>query len=164
MRVIFVNLHTNSFFVKSINRMITGRRAMPKHRYFLDALQDNGVEIINLVTKDGSTLPTDFLRKITRCFWIRKIEARYVLRKNSIIDVSSIKNINDIRKDDIVIYYPAFNIDPEHIQFKNIEKIDAIKIVDHVHFYGDSDTAKLIENSGIKYYLYEVDLNVNAPS
>jgi glycosyltransferase involved in cell wall biosynthesis len=153
MRIVYINLQTNGFYVRDIGKIIKRGRAIPKHRFYLDWMLDNGVETVNLITKEGTLLPTSILRKVTNFIPFRIAETKFVLKQNGF---SAVKNIFDpklIKEDDIVICYSLF---PN--EYKNICNINAIKVVDHVHFFGDASTAELVRKARFSYYMYEVDL------
>lgn len=156
MRIVFVNLHENAFYVKPLSNMIFGRRAITKHAFLLAWLLNNNIEVVDYITPSCSGLPTDVLRKLTRKPFLQKAIARYVFRKNnfSVKKIKLITNISDIKKDDIVIYYGTF----DESQFETICDVRGIKIVDHIHFYGNKEKSELLRNKGIKYYMYEVNL------
>lgn len=155
-RVVFVNLHENIFFLQKLSSILSGVRTITKHRFLLDWLLDNHVEVLNLITINGTSLPSKAARKLTRNYTFRKLEAAYVFRKNRIPSskVHSIIDPTQIRSTDIVIYYGTFM--PS--QFDNIEKVNGVKIVDQVHFYGDAQKADFLKDKGFRYYMYEVDL------
>ena len=156
MRIIFVNLHENGFFVKTLTNMLMFKRAITKHAFILRWLLENDIEVLNYITPGCSGLPTKFLRNLTRNAFSQKQIAKFVLRKNK-FSVSRIKMITDcseIKKDDIVIYYGTF----DDSQFETINKVEGIKIVDQIHFYGDKNKAEMMRKKDIRYYMYEVDL------
>lgn len=154
MRVVFVNLHTNGFYVRNIMSILLHKRSIKKRRYILDYLLENNIDILNLITPNGSGLPKK-VRNLPSNYTFRKCEANYVLRKNG-LPKEKIKNISrasEIRRNDIVIYY-GFLCE----QFVNVSDVHGIKIVDQIHFFGDKSKAEQIKDSGIQYYIYDVDL------
>ncbi len=156
MRIIFVNLHENGFFVRTLANMLTFKRAITKHAFILKWLLENDIEVLNYITPGCSGLPTKFLRDLARNAFTQKWISKFVLRRNK-FPARRIKMITDcsgIEKDDIVIYYGTF----DDSQFETINKVKGIKIVDQIHFYGDKDKAEIMRDKDIRYYMYEVDL------
>lgn len=157
MRIVFVNLHTNVFFLRDIKHIISGQRAIDKHRFLLNWLIENHVEVVNLITINGTSLPTSTLRRLTKKSIFRKAEAYFVFKKNN-IPPRSIINITDpaeINENDIVWYYGTFAKN----QFDSIKDSKGIKIVDQIHFYGDKEKADFLKKIDPKYFIYDVDLN-----
>lgn len=154
MKIVFVNLHTNGNLVKTAQQMITGIHPMSKHKFLVEYMTAKKAEVVDYITLDGTTIPG--VSKI-RSLILRKLEAKIVFRKNG-FPGNSIKLITDssmIDQDDIVICRstntPA-QVDP-------LANINAIKIVDHIHFYGEEKMAKSLKDKGLQYYTFEVDLN-----
>lgn len=157
MRIVFVNLQINSVYVKNFDNLISGKRFMGKHRFILDWMLENNVEIANLITLGGSSLPSKILKEHTRNYKLRIAETKYIFKKNN-IPIDKVEIITDpdiISPNDIVIYYGTFF----PAQFENIDKVKGIKIVEHYHFFGDKEYAELIKDKGFKYYVFDVDLN-----
>lgn len=156
MRIIYVNLHENGFFVTTIKSMLLFRHTVAKHAFILKWLLSNNIEVMNYITPGCSGLPTKFLRDLTKNSFMQKNIAKFVLKRNH-IPVDKIKTITDyseIKEKDIVIYYGTF----DETQFETINEVKGIKIVDQIHFYGDKQKAELLRDKGIGYYMYEVDL------
>lgn len=154
MKVVFVNLHTNGFYVKDIDKIISHCRVLAKHRFILDWFINNNIEVANLITINGTKLPTDLLKKLTRKYIFRKIEAKIILKREKLYNVNIITDPNEIDERDIVLYYGTFN----PAQFENIEKVKGVKFVDHIHFYGEKEAAAKIKDKNIKYFINDVDL------
>lgn len=157
MRIVFVNLQENSFYVRTLRDMIFGRKRVAKHAFLLKWLLDNNIEVVDYITPNYNALPTSFLRLITQNDIIQKEIAKYILKKSGFA-ASKIQFIMDemkIESDDIVIYYGTF----DQVQFETISNIRGIKVVDQIHFYGNKETADLLKDKGITYYMFEVDLN-----
>lgn len=154
MRIVFINLHVNRALVRTMEQIIKKKKQIAKRRFFLDYLLQRNVEVINYVTLDGSTLPGPIARH-TRNYKIREWEVRKVFEKNQLPKnkIQIITSANRIDPSDIVVFRSAGTV----AQFENTEDIRGIKIVDHIHFYGDSENASYLKN--FKYYFYEVDLN-----
>lgn len=157
MRIVYVNLHTNTFFMRSMAYLINGQRAIDKHFFLLKWLIDNeNVEIVNFITKSGSTLPGKYLKKITSFKILRKLEAKLVFKINKIPNdsVKFVTDIQEIKDDDVVILYGHF----PGSQFDLDPAARGIKIADHIHFYGDLETANKLKEQNVKYYICEIDL------
>lgn len=155
MRVVFVNLHKNGFYVWPLSNIIRKVPPINKRRFFLDYLFEKNVEVLNLITPNGCGFPSNIRYHIHNLKLI-EIEAEYVYKK-SCIEKGKIRNIEDadeIRPDDVVIYYSTFN--PE--QFENAIDVRGIKIVDHIHFFGDKEKAELLKTCGLQYYVFDVEL------
>lgn len=155
MRAVFVNLHKNSTYMRTLRIMISGSNSACKRRYILDYFINNNISVVNLITKNGCGLPSNIRYKIHNYHFI-KCEAEYVFKKNN-IPKGKIKNIIDpseIRQDDIVLYSGTFL--PE--QFDNVSEVHGVKIVDHIHFYGNKEKAESLKKCGLQYYLFDVDL------
>lgn len=155
MRVVFVNLHRNGAYLRPLRNMIAGTNSVCKRRFILDYLLNNNIPIINLITKNGCGLPSYIRYKIHNYRFI-KGEADYVFKKNKIAKgtIKNIKDPSEIHHDDIVLYSGTFL--PE--QFENVSDVHGIKIVDHLHFYGDREKSELLKNCGLQYYMFDVNL------
>ena len=156
LRIVYINLHTNTFVLKTLSYLINGQRVIDKHRFIIDKLLENNVEVVNFITLNGSSLPGKFIRNRIKSLFLRKIEAAYVIKKNN-LPLKKIKfmyDINELKKDDILIFYGHF---PE-TQFDIPVDVRGIKIADHIHFYGDLETANKMRQQNIKYYICEIDL------
>ena len=149
-----MNLHANGALVKILSQIITGKHAMSKHRFLLDYMIKNGAEVADFVTLEGTTFPKG---KKLKSLLLRKIEAKYVLRKNGFSkrNIKLIANPYELKTDDIVICQST--IAPG--QFELLENINAIKIVDHMHFYGEKEASDSLKDKGIQYYMFDVDLD-----
>ena len=157
MRIVFINLHTNTFVLQSLRYLITKQRAIDKHYYIIKWLLDNDVDVCNLITLNGTTIPGEFLKRITNHLPLRIIEANYVLNKSK-LPAEKIHNLyssNDINDEDVVILYGHF---PE-TQFDIESNTRGVKVVDHIHFYGDKLTANLVNKVKPICYISEIDLH-----
>lgn len=155
MRIVFINLHKTVWYMWTLRRIISKNAPMMKRRFFLDYLFENHIEVLNLITPDGCGFPSG-IRHHIHAYPLIEMEAQYVFKKSH-IPKGKIQNIKDpaqIKKDDIVIYYSSFY--PE--QFKTAADVRGIKVVDHIHFYGDKETADMVLNSCMQYYVYDVEL------
>lgn len=155
MKVYYVDMHCNIFFLRSINWILFRHKAPLKQRYILDYLvNDENIEVINLVTKEGTTLPTRVLRKITRYIPLRVIEARIVHALNHLGGKVRIEtNYRKIGERDCVVLYPQFGTIP-----KELVHVKCKKIADHIHFYGLKEKAEVVRYTNTTYYFFDVDL------
>lgn len=156
MRVIYVNLHRNGFFGPKLEQIIKKQHPMPKHRYLLNYLLAHDVVIADYVTIQATALPKALARHITNLSYI-KAEAKCVIKKMGLpLDrIEIISDPADIQKDDIVIYYPTFE-NPG--TFDTIAEVHGIKIMDHIHFYGEKERAEQLKGQNVNYFMFEVDL------
>lgn len=76
------------------------------------------------------------------------------VNKNDTSQIRIIKNINEIRDDDIVIIYNCCRD-----QFRELEKIHAFKALSMLHFHGRSSEDADIRNADISCYFNEVNLS-----
>lgn len=153
MRVIYLNLHSNGAFVRTLPQIISKRHPMSKEKANLKYLIDHGIEVADLVTVDDSYIP--LISKI-KSTWLRTLEAKYVLKKNGYHrnDIKIITQAKEISEKDILILRST------HMSvYEKSSEIDVVKIVDHMHFYGEKKAADLLKDKGIQYYMFDVDLN-----
>ena len=156
MRIVYVNLHNNGFFVQTIKRRLSGRKDITKHRFLLEWMLKNHVEVADYITPTCNPLPSKPLRRITGGKRLQVMLAKLVFRMNH-IPKGSIQIMTDtdaLRADDVVVYYPAF----DETQFDMIDQVKGIKVVDHIHFFGDSEMAERLRGKEIGYYFFEVNL------
>lgn len=155
MRVVYVDLHANTFFVRSLGYIINKQRAIDKHRFILDWLIQNHVQVIDFVTLDGSTMPGSVLRKMFRNVFFRTIEAKYVLKKNKLNHgIKIISDYEELQEEDIIIFYGHF----PNVQFGFNPNTRGIKIGDYIHFYGDKETSEKMRTQNIVGYFAEINL------
>lgn len=160
MRYIFIDLHVNAAFLRRLDMLLFKKNAFTKHRFILDYLLSQNEKVVNLITLDGSRLPTKPLRRITRKFMFRKLEANFVFKKNHLQGIENITSPEEIREDDVIIYYAT----GDQSQFTiDSNKIKGTKVVDLIHFYGDAQRAKCFEGSDIQYFSYDVDIRKYSP-
>lgn len=154
MRIVIVDLHTNTFFVNNAGNYIRRQKAVNKHKFLLDWLLDHDVKVVDFVTINGTTLPGKIVRKITKNKKLRKLEANLILRKNGYSNgVEVITDSDLIGDDDIVLYYSHFYNSQWGEKIKR-----GIKIVDLLHFYGDRRMAEILKKYEWDYYFFEVEL------
>lgn len=159
MRIVFVNLHTNEFLVKTASKYIFKQSVAIKHRYLLDYLLDNkDFEVCSYINKNGtsiaSSLPGPLMALLRAC---RFLESKWVLKKNGLSGkIKVLKHLSDIQPNDIVMIYQLYAAkSPE------IGDVDAFKVVSMLHFHGtqsNSDAIRackpelLIGESNLKKY------------
>lgn len=157
-RIVFINLHTNEFLVKTLSKFIWNQSCALKHKYLLDDLLDNKhYEICNYINKEGfsliKSLPEPLMRILRN---LRFLENRVVLNKNGIHKkkITIIKNPKDIKADDIVIGYRHI---PDSI--RDLDNIKAFKIIHMIHFHGEQSDSDLIRKASPDYLVNECDLS-----
>lgn len=132
MRVIFENLHENSFLLRSAEAIASGRKPWPaKHGNILDYYLANQKKIYIYINEKGSWfadgtysfLNNEFMR-VVECYVICKIN-KIPWRKIVILKEQ------DIRKDDILITY-LFSLGNN---INHLSKIHCYKVLDMNHFY-----------------------------
>lgn len=134
MRIIFVNLHTNEFLVKTASKYIFKQSVAMKHRYILDYLINNTkIEICSYINKNGTSiashLPSFLMKVLITC---RFLESKWVLKKNGLSGkITILKNITDIRPDDIVILHQLYAD-----KYTEMGHINAFKAMSLLHFHG----------------------------
>lgn len=156
-RIVFVNLHSDWMLLKTASVYLWKFSAAVKHGYILNYLLDSpDYEVCNYINDRGfSSLRTDndLLMKFLNLFkfW----ENRYTLKYNGIDPkkITVIKNVKDIRPDDIIIIY---NICSDN--YRGMENVDAFKVLCMLHFHGRKSEDSIIEKTNIQCYLNEVDL------
>lgn len=156
-RIVFVNLHANEFLVKTLGKYLFKHSCAFKHKYFLEYLLNNpDVEVCNYINRFGFSLFDSLPRPV---MWflrrLRFMESRIVLRKNGIPrkSITVIRNIKDIRPDDIVIGY-------RHIpsSLRDMKDIKAFKAVSMIHFHGEQSDSDLIKEANPDVLFNEADL------
>lgn len=145
-RIVFINLHANEFLVKTLNKFIWKQSCAFKHKYFLQFLLNRpDVEVCNYVNRDGFTVVRSFPKPIMKLLSrLRFLENRIVMRLNKIPpnSIKTIRRIDDIRPDDIVIGY-------RHVEnsLTDMKDIRAFKAVSMIHFHGDKYDSDLIKSA-----------------
>lgn len=155
-RIVFVNLHANSFLVKPLNFLIWKQSCTLKQQFLRDFLLNNpDIEVYNYINKEGFTLVRSFPKPI---MWFlslfRYAENRYVMRKNGITR-NQIKVIKKrrIRPDDIVIGYRQFPC-----SLSDMADIQAFKAISMIHFHGEKTDSDLIRRANPDILFNESDL------
>jgi hypothetical protein len=159
MRIVFVNLHTNEFLVKTASKYIFKQSVAIKHRYLLDyLLNETDIEVCSYVNRNGTSiahsLPQPLMGILRAC---RFLESKWVLKKNGVAGkIKILKKMSDIRHDDMIIIYQLFAEScPE------LADVKSFKVVSMLHFFGtqsNSDAIRklkpdlLIAESNLKKY------------
>lgn len=157
MRIVFVNLHCNAFFLRPFYLILQKSKLKTfKQKYILDYAIKNKIEILNYINEDGTTAPS-WMNKFANNDFGRKMECKFVLHENG-IDTSKIKVTSDakeIKNDDIVIvnyYYKD--------QMKSLKNKRNYKVVLGQHFISlnyNTDLSKL----GVNSFVNEVNITNN---
>lgn len=161
MRVVFVNLHSDWMLVKTMSVYIFKQSAAVKHGYILDYLLNNPeYEVCSYINDRGFSLMkngNEYLLKYLNLF--KYLEHNVVLKKNGIDrkKITIIKDIKDIRPDDIVILYVAHKDN-----FRNMEETDAFKVVSLLHFHGVSGENEILKKAKVNCLLNESNLLKNS--
>lgn len=158
MRIVFVNLHTNWMLVKNSSVFLFKNSAAVKHKYLLDYLLQHPekYQVCNFINDRGFSIYTrgsSFVQCLLRP--LAYLENHIVLKKNKINpgDVKVIKNIDDIKKDDLVIVYNLIQSN-----YRMLDKVDAFKAASLIHFGGQAKQYDLISEAGINCLFCEVNL------
>lgn len=157
MRLVFVDLYSNSFIMRNAIQLLTRKRAVTKHDFLLERLAQENVEIVNFVTGYGSTIPGRLIPRGNRYRFLHKLESKFVIQNSKFAKypINTISDESELRDDDILIFYVHFA--ERYLNMPCIRK--GIKIVDLLHFYGESIEADFIKQQNIEWFLSEVNLN-----
>ena len=157
MRLVFVDLYSNSFIMRNAMQLLTGKRAITKHEFLLEHLTKKNIEIVNFVTGYGSTIPGRLIPKGNRYIFLHKLESKFAIKnsKFSNCSISTISDESELRDDDILVFYVHFA--ERYLHMPCIRK--GIKTVDLLHFYGESIEADFIRKQNAEYFLSEVNLS-----
>ena len=134
MRIVFVNLHTNAALVKTASKYIFKQSVAIKHKYLIDYLiNETDFEICSYVNKQGTSIANNLPKLfMTILISLRFVESSWVLKKNGLFErVKILKDLSDIKHDDLVILYQLF-------ASKSIDvgKVNAFKVMSLLHFDG----------------------------
>ena len=131
-RVIFVNLHYNVMFVRTLDNLLLKRSSARKHQYLLDELMGNPtIEVCSYINRNGFSIGSSFNKSIqTFLRMFRFMEYNYVMRKNGLDSkkITKIHSAKEIRSDDIILLYIKY---PR--QFDRLNEIRAFKAVCLIH-------------------------------
>ena len=159
-RVVFVNLHSNWMLLKTAMNYIFKFSSACKHSYVLKYLFNNSeYEVCSYINEKGfSWLRVDnaFIMKFLKLF--RFADHRKTLKVNNIDKsrITVLKNISEIKNDDIVIIY---NIMQDN--FCGISGADAFKALSMLHFHGKAEENAIINEADVGCLFGEVNLQEN---
>ena len=159
-RVVFVNLHSDWMLLKSASVYIFGFSAAVKHGYLMKHLLENPkYEVCNYINDRGfSWLRNDnnIVMKFLNLF--RFWENNKTMKVNGIDQkkITILKNLNEIKKDDLVILY---NVCADN--YRKMDSVDAFKALSMLHFHGVEKENDVINKANISCYFGEVDLKRN---
>ena len=157
-RIVFVNLHGNEMLVKTMNKIVFKQSVAIKHQYLLKYLLENDeYQVCSYINKNGFSMASSLPETIMKILnWFRFIEHYIVLWKNNIDKnkIKIIKNINEIRADDIVILYRHCSS-----QLADACEIQAFKIISMIHFWGKKHESSLMVKIKPDYLFNECDLS-----
>lgn len=156
-RIVFVNLHSDWMLL--IGSMVYIFKFSPavKHGYLLKYLLDSPeYEVVTVLNDRAFSIfdkGGDILQKLLRP--LARMEHSYIMKKNGIDKhkVKLLKSFGEIRHDDIVIVYNLLSN-----EYRQLENVDAFKVVSMMHFHGNSTDASKMLKAGIHQIFNEVDL------
>lgn len=159
-RIVFVNLHSDWMLLKAASVYIFKYSAAIKHGYLLKYLlehQEYGV--CNYINDRGfSSLRNDneVFMKVLNVF--RYAENKLTMKVNGINskDITIIKNVSEIRPDDLVILY---NICSDN--YRGMSGVNAFKALSMLHFHGRESEDEVIKKANVSCIFGEVDLQKN---
>lgn len=160
MRVVFVNLHSDWMLVKTASVYIFKFSAAIKHGYLIKyLLQHPEYEICNYINDRGFSWlrnKNDGLMRILNIF--RFAENRKTMKVNGIPAdrITVLKDISEIRSDDIVILY---NICSEN--YRGMSGVNAFKALSMLHFHGRAGENAVINDANVSCIFGEVNLAKN---
>lgn len=158
MRVVFVNIHSSWMLLKNSAVLIFKNSAALKHKYILDFLIENPEYEVATVLNDRAfsifTHGGDKLQKLLNRF--ASIEYNWILKKNGISKdkILRLQSVDDIKKDDIVIFYNLLSDN-----FRYAERIKGFKVLSFLHFHGNANDSERINRVGMQAVINEVDLS-----
>lgn len=160
-RIVFVNLHSDWMLVKSASVYVFKYSAAVKHGYLMKYLleHENEYEICNFINDRGFSWlrnANPILMKVLNVF--RFAENRKTMKVNGIDKnkITILKNIKDIRPDDIVILY---NVCADN--YRGMSGVHAFKALSMLHFHGRESENDVINNANISCLFGEVNLEKN---
>jgi len=157
-RIVFVNLNANAMLIKTLNKYIFKQSVAIKHKYLLDYLMENpNYEVCAYINSKAFSLASSFgptVMKFLNLF--RFLEYRIAIKKNGIDakKITLIKNIKDIRKDDIVLAYRGTSS-----SLYKLEEIRAFKAIGMIHFWGKRNESAMMEKINPDVLFNESDLS-----
>lgn len=155
MRVVIVNLHCNDFLVRHLGRIMSNNKVKSfKHQFVLRGLLNNNIEVVNLITNEGTRALFPYSYLTRRIRFARILESFFVECKNSLPIIGTISE-KDIKKDDIIVGYLVF---PDTMSI--IFKADCYKVVFGNHFVSINNPIDLGQ-IGVNAFVNEIDLSNN---
>lgn len=159
-RIVFVNLHSDWMLLKTASVYIFKFSPAIKHGYLLKyLLNSEKYEVCNYINDRGfSTIRNEnkILMKLLNLF--KFMENNKTMKVNGISQkqVKILKNIADIKSDDIVILYNIC-----HDNYREMENVDAFKALSMLHFHGKANENSIIKKANVSCLFGEVDLEKN---
>lgn len=161
MRIVFVNLHANEMLLKTLPKYVFKQSCAIKHGYLLKyLLKHPEYEVCSYLNDRAFSLmhngPEVVLRFLNA---FKTLEHKHIVRKNGHDPrkVTVLKNIEDIREDDIVIVYRHHSE-----QLRNMEQVTAFKALSMIHFWGSRDEAGRIAQAKVDCMINESNLQKNS--
>ncbi len=159
-RIVFVNLHSDWMLLKAASVYIFKYSAAVKHGYLFKYLMEHPeYEICSYINEKGfSWLRSENPIILRFLSMFRFAEHRKTLKVNNIPKnkIIVLKNISDIRPDDLVIIY---NVQQDN--FCGISGVDAFKALSMLHFHGKAEEDKIINEANVSCLFGEVNLQNN---
>ena len=128
-----------------------------KHGYLLKYMLENpDYEVASVLNDRAFSIfekGSDTLQRLLRP--LARLEHRWLMKKNGIDrrKITLLSSLDDIRHDDIVIVYNLLTN-----EYRQLEDVNAFKVVSMMHFHGNSTDADKIKKAGIHKIFNEVDL------
>lgn len=155
MRIIFMNLHCNVFYVKTLDYFLRNKNYKNyKYSYIIKYLLNNNIKIGIYINDNGSTLP-NWIKKYINNKYLRKIECYLVLLLNGYDPRKFIiiNNKDKIKNTDVVIGHIFYNDD-----LYNFQELNGKKMINLSHFtYRQPINEKYFSN--LKTFIYEADVS-----
>lgn len=157
-RIVFVNLHADWMLLETAEVHIFKYFKALKHGYLLKYLLNHPeYEVCNYVNdralslvSGGSERLHGFLNLFASMEWNAVYRWNGIPKKK----ITTIKRIQDIREDDIVILYNVFRNN-----FRQVSDIHAFKAVSLLHFHGKAGEDTRIKSVGTDCLVNEVNLS-----
>lgn len=161
MRIVFVNLHANEMLLKTMPKYVFKQSCAIKHGYLLKYLMKHPeYEICSYLNDrafslmhNGPKIVLDFLNLF------KYAEHKRTLKKDGYDPkrITILKHINEIRNDDIVIFYR------HHAeQFQYMEQVEAFKVLSMIHFTGSREEAAILDKVRPNCLMNECNLRTNS--
>ena len=161
MRIVFVNLHANEMLLKTMPKFVFKQSCAIKHGYMLKyLLKHPEIDVCTFLNDRAFSLmhqgPEVILNLLNL---LKNWEHKLVLKKNGIDRrrITVLKDIGDIRKDDIVILYRFYSE-----QLRHMEDVCAFKAISMIHFAGERQEAEKIKCVSPQVMTNESNLQTNS--